>query len=334
MGGETEREQTAGSMELTAGSMELRALRCLIQVVREGQITRAAEHMQMTQPALSRTIARLERAVGVQLLERSRRGVALTPAGEAFFEGAQRCVRAADDALSSVGPWLRPPEELVFGFDTPSLQHLARPLIHELVAHRPETDVSMQMVAPDRRLLALQAGDVDVEIMFGPPEGEGLTFTCVHRARRVVLLAASHPLAGEAALSFAQIERERVPGVHPGVPAASARMWRMDELRREPARVAAETPVSTEELWALIVTGRVLAPVPEFIAGEIAHHGVRAIPLVGVPDMKVLLARRSGDARPLVLALFEIAERSGAGADPRAEGMLVTAGADGGARSG
>ena len=52
-------------------------------------MTRAARRLQLAQPALSQAIARLESQVGVRLLDRNPRGVAVTPAGAAFLEKAQ-----------------------------------------------------------------------------------------------------------------------------------------------------------------------------------------------------------------------------------------------------
>ena len=61
-----------------------RHLRYFVTVVEEGQITRAAAKLHMAQPALSQAIADLESRLGLRLLIRHTRGVALTPNGEVF----------------------------------------------------------------------------------------------------------------------------------------------------------------------------------------------------------------------------------------------------------
>lgn len=61
--------------------MELKNLSCFLMVAREGNITRAADGLHMTQPTLSRILMQLEEDMGVQLLIRGKRKIHLTDAG-------------------------------------------------------------------------------------------------------------------------------------------------------------------------------------------------------------------------------------------------------------
>ena len=61
--------------------MELKTLRSFLAVAREGNVTRAARSLHVTQPALSRQLAELERELGCELLVREARGVTLTDEG-------------------------------------------------------------------------------------------------------------------------------------------------------------------------------------------------------------------------------------------------------------
>jgi DNA-binding transcriptional LysR family regulator len=78
--------------------MELRHLRYFVAIAEERSFTRAAERLWVAQPGLSTQIRRLESELGVQLLERHRRGVDLTAAGELFLERARVALTAADAA--------------------------------------------------------------------------------------------------------------------------------------------------------------------------------------------------------------------------------------------
>ncbi|WGW11327.1 LysR family transcriptional regulator [Saxibacter everestensis] len=74
----------------------LRHLRCFVAVADEGNISRAAEILHMAQPPLSRRIMALEKELGQTLIDRSRRKIKLTPAGELLLPAAQDVLAQAD----------------------------------------------------------------------------------------------------------------------------------------------------------------------------------------------------------------------------------------------
>lgn len=82
--------------------MELTALRQFVVVAEMKHLTRAAERLGVTQPALSAMVKKLESEVGAPLLDRTGRGVALTEAGRVFLKHAEASVRRADEAVASV----------------------------------------------------------------------------------------------------------------------------------------------------------------------------------------------------------------------------------------
>jgi DNA-binding transcriptional LysR family regulator len=70
--------------------MSLAQIETFVAVARTQSMTRAAEHLRVAQPALSRQIKSLEEELGTRLFARTSRGMALLPAGEAFLEHARR----------------------------------------------------------------------------------------------------------------------------------------------------------------------------------------------------------------------------------------------------
>ncbi|TFV56113.1 LysR family transcriptional regulator [Mycobacterium sp. PS03-16] len=83
--------------------MELRQIEHFVAVAGELSFTRAAERVHVVQSALSASIAKLERELGVSLFDRSRQRIRLTPAGERFHTHAHEVLRAARAASGSVG---------------------------------------------------------------------------------------------------------------------------------------------------------------------------------------------------------------------------------------
>jgi LysR family transcriptional regulator, nitrogen assimilation regulatory protein len=73
--------------------MELRSLNYFVRIAELGSITRAASHLRLAQPALTRHVQRLEEELGVALFTRANRGVRLTEAGEKLLESATRILR-------------------------------------------------------------------------------------------------------------------------------------------------------------------------------------------------------------------------------------------------
>ena len=86
--------------------MELRTLRSFLAVAREGNVTRAARQLHITQPALSRQLADLEREIGCELLVREPRGVTLTeqglPSGLGHLEGTDAASKVVGDVVVKV----------------------------------------------------------------------------------------------------------------------------------------------------------------------------------------------------------------------------------------
>ncbi|MBI0383232.1 transcriptional regulator CynR, partial [Streptomyces albiflaviniger] len=158
--------------------MELRHLRYLLAVADHGSFTRAAEALHISQPTLSQQVKQLERAVGVQLLDRTGRAVRLTDAGEIYLDHARRALRdlaAAERAVHDTLDLSRGHLRLAV---TPTFTaYLVGPLIADLHARHPGIALTVKEMAQDRIESALLADELDLGIAFAGPHPSGIAAT-------------------------------------------------------------------------------------------------------------------------------------------------------------
>src|SRR4051794_15925795 len=81
---------------------QLQGLHAFVEAATSGSLTAAARRLAVTPAAVSKNVIRLEAELGVRLLNRSTRRIALTDEGARFLADAQRALRALDDAIANV----------------------------------------------------------------------------------------------------------------------------------------------------------------------------------------------------------------------------------------
>jgi DNA-binding transcriptional LysR family regulator len=201
--------------------MELRQLRHFVAVADELNFTRAAEHCNISQPAFTRSIAALEDELGVILLDRSKRQIQLTEAGQSFLVDAQKALEYVQRAAQNVQRSSQHQRLSVglssihnFPFLTPTLERFHR--------EHPEADIAIKELFTQQQLAALNDGTLDVGFMFFPIDEDNISTQIVWREPFLILLPADHPLAQltevpvEALCEepFIMIPREIHPPVH------------------------------------------------------------------------------------------------------------------------
>jgi DNA-binding transcriptional LysR family regulator len=146
----------------SANLPELRELRYFVAVAEELHFRRAAERLYISQSPLSQAIAKLERALGVQLLERTSRQVALTAAGDAFLEGARLTLAAARDAVDRAQAVADGRMgSLKLGATLACRFAFVATVIYELTPRYPELDVEVTSASLGILLRSLGQGTLD-----------------------------------------------------------------------------------------------------------------------------------------------------------------------------
>ncbi|WP_150255998.1 LysR family transcriptional regulator [Nocardiopsis deserti] len=171
-------------------------LRGFVAVAEELHFGRAAERLSMTQPPLSRQIQKLERAVGVRLLERDRRHVVLTAAGEAFLIEARRLLSLAEsapDLARRISEGSR--GTLRIGFTAVSSYGLLGEMVNSLERQLPEIAVDLFEMVTKEQAAALLSGEIDMGLARPPLDTDLFGSRVQLRERLLVAVPEQHPLA-------------------------------------------------------------------------------------------------------------------------------------------
>ncbi|WP_079181833.1 LysR family transcriptional regulator [Streptomyces yunnanensis] len=281
-------------------NVELRHLRALAAIGDEGTITDAARVLRITQPALSRTLEQLESRLGVRLVERTTRRLALTEAGRRLWERAHRILRQVDDALAEAADPTEP-RPLRLAFAWAALGRHTVPLLRAWRAAHP--GIPVQVRRADDPEVPLRRGEADLALLRTPPaDGSGLTCRALVREQRVAAVPEGHRLAERSAVSLAEVGRE-VVALCATAATTGPELW---PVGRRPRTV--EVPGVDEWLTA-IATGEAVGVTAEGTAHDHPHPGVRYLPIVDAAAVTVRLAWPTGASHPATDAFLRLAQR-------------------------
>ena len=296
--------------------MELRQLRYFVAVAEELHFRRAAARLHVSQPPLSQQIARLEHELGCRLLNRTRRRVELTPAGEAFLRDARSMLAELEVAVATVRRIETGQAGLLrVSFVGSALLSIVPGIVQRFRRGRPSVELELRERSTVEQLRALAAGVVDVGLVRPPIEAEdALRAQVVLRERTVAAIPDGHPLARLrriplrrfAAEPIVLFPRQQAPGFHDLLTA------RLAATGTTPHVVQYAPEMLT--IIGLVAAGIGVSPVPASVA-RLALDGVTYRPLSGAPDTELLAVTRAGDDSPLVQAFVADARDHKPGVD-------------------
>lgn len=207
--------------------MELRHLRYFVVVAEELHFGRAAERLHLSQPPLSMQIKALESEIGLQLFDRNRRKVELTPAGAVFLREARDILGRIEQATAAARRAGRGEVgELSVGFITIADYNVLPLVLSEFRNRYPDVRLNLREATTDAQLRDLAARRIDVGFMLSPVQDDRLATQPLLQEPLVVALPERHPLAqGRGPLSlalladapFILIPRHMAPGLYDDV---------------------------------------------------------------------------------------------------------------------
>ncbi|MBE9099285.1 LysR substrate-binding domain-containing protein [Vacuolonema iberomarrocanum] len=189
--------------------IELRQLRYFVAVAEELNFTRAAERLQIAQPPLSRQIQALEKALGVELLERSQRRVELTAAGNVFLEECRRILaqvnvgvdRAQRTARGETG-------QLSIGFEGSSQNDLLLQAVRVFHAQFPAVELVLQELSSGEQVEALRRNQIELGFLEPNLPADNLSIEILRSESLVAVLAETHALADQPRFALAQLAED------------------------------------------------------------------------------------------------------------------------------
>jgi DNA-binding transcriptional LysR family regulator len=190
-------------------SDRLKPLRAFCQTVRLGSVSRAAEALFVSQPAISLQLQALERELGVKLFERSGRRLAPSREGQLLFELAQPLVEGVDGLEASFRDKVSGLDagELNIAANSSTILYLLPKIVENFRAQHPDVRLTLHnaITADGTDLLRSDAVDLAVGSMMDVPAD--LSYAPIYRFEPVLITPPQHALAKKAALTLEDISR-------------------------------------------------------------------------------------------------------------------------------
>lgn len=243
--------------------MEFRQLRYLATIAEEANFTRASEKLFVSQSALSQQIQALEQEVGTLLLDRSKRGVRLTAAGEILYHHARRIfveLEQAQTALQELEGLQR--GELYIGVVQTVNDYLMPLLASAFAECHPQIKLCIDELPSDEIEKRLEQGELQVGLGFLPGSSHSLESFALFEEPLVLIVRDDHSLAYQAQVAVASLDQ--LPMVMLSHTYCTRRLWE-ESAHLTPARPQVVMEMNTVSSILAVVENTGLATIlPKF----------------------------------------------------------------------
>ena len=274
--------------------MQLAQVEGFLEVARHANLSRAAEALYITQPALTARLRALEAEIGSPLFRRGRRGMALTDAGRAFLPYAERAVRALQEGASAIErlPLI---DELVLGAAPAISTYVLPQLLVRFESEHPAVRLSVRTGHSEEILDMVVRGDVQVGLAreLHHPSLETMD---LYEDELVLVVEPGHPLARNHRVPLDRVRDARL--------ILFDRTSSYYDLTNALFRPAGTLPRGVLELdhidaaKQMVLAGLGVALLPTTaVAGELRSGALRRIELIGTPriERRIAALRRLDD---------------------------------------
>lgn len=276
--------------------LDLRKLRYFIAVAEELHFGRAAQRVYVTQPVLSRQVRLLELEIGVDLIDRTSRTVALTEAGACLLSDGRELIAASEAARARAVGAAQTRPSITVGIW--GVEWLAETIRHFRTGH-PESDVQLHRVSWDTQEDLLRTGRIDVLFAVLPIDERGLGLVPFSRERRHAIVSSRHPIADQDSVSIQELSGDPViihGGASPQWQAFHSVDPRPDGQHPKSGPVANDFQAKLE----LIAAGETISFLPESAVMTNPWPGAKSVPVTDIPPLEMYLAWDARIESPLI----------------------------------
>jgi DNA-binding transcriptional LysR family regulator len=302
--------------------MQLAQVEGFLEVARRSNLSRAAEALFITQPALTARLRTLEAEVGGPLFRRGRRGMLLTDAGRTFLPYAERAVQSLRDGVSAIER-LPLADELVLGAAPAISTYVLPDLLVRYEAANPSVRLSVRTGHSEEILEMAVRGDIDVGLV-RELHHPALETMALYDDELILVVQPAHPLARLRRISLARVRDARL--------ILFDRTSSYYDLTNALFRPAGSLPRGVLELdhidaaKQMVLAGLGIALLPRTaVADELGEGRLRRIELIGTPTIERRIVgirrldreRRSAAAEAFWTQLEALAASNGLGGQDR-----------------
>ena len=293
---------------------DIKQLRHFVCVVDTGNITRAAELQYITQPALTRSIKKMEERIGARLLVRGPRSISPTEAGRVLYRYAKIIINQAERALLDVTAVSSGEQGHVhIGIAALFAPTLISHLIPHLTAEFPSLHVRITEGFFEELVAGLVEGEIDVLLSNFPPGvvPPDVILKPLFEIRTEFVVGASHPLASREDITAEDLRNAQWAIIkHPHIVDFLDKFFAAESL--PPVSVAIEA-TSLNTLKSLVLLGQYVAMLPRrWIEEELKGGKIKTIRMDGSALVREagLVLRQAETQRPTVENIIPVIEES------------------------
>lgn len=291
--------------------MDQKSLMSFVVLAEELQFIRAAKRLNVTQSALSQLIARLEKELGVELFERTKRSVRLSECGHVFLPEAQRVIEDIEKAAETARRAARGQVgKIAIAYVDAAPFSLLSPVIMQFRKAFPDVEMVLHEMTSTEQFGALQNDHIDIGLLRPLYTAEWIRTVTLLQEPYVVAMHKEHELAGQEAVHIRALIKEKFLFTSKEKAKYINSNWDAIFSRHGMVPIVVQEVNQLHAMLSLVGAGMGMAFLPLSVAQN-NNHGVVYRPITGVdtPSAQLNIAWRDGTNNALINNFVQIAKQ-------------------------